>query len=81
VTERRQGLGTVLGAVSMVAARYSANWFANHTYRVKTEVPMLAQMPRTVYEPSHSTYKAPNYYQRHTTDYSSGPSSPHRYRY
>jgi hypothetical protein len=62
-------LGTVLGAVSIIGAHYSADWLANHTYRAKPAAPMVAQMPRPSYVPAHRTAKAPNYYQHRTMPY------------
>jgi hypothetical protein len=76
-------LGTLLGAVSLVGAKYSADWIANHTYRAKPAAPLVAQVPRPVY----STVKVPNYFKRstahyrNTPDYRSTPDYPiHPYR-
>ncbi len=69
--------GTVFGAASMVAATYSANWIANHTYRTKPAAPMLAEMPKPVYAPvRHAT--APRYYRHRMPD---NPIRPYRSRH
>jgi len=67
-------LGTLLGAVSLVGAKYSANWIANHTYRAKSEAPLVAQVPQPVYR----TVKVPNYFKRSTSHYRSTPDYPIR---
>lgn len=69
--------GTLLGALSMVGASYSANWIANHTYRVNSAPRMLAEVPRPVYAPVHRV-TVPNYYRRRTPD---NPIRPYRSRH
>ena len=70
-------LGTLLGAVSLVGAKYSANWIADHTYRVKPAPRMLAEMPKPVYAPVRH-FMAPTHYRRRTPDY---PIRPYRSRH
>jgi hypothetical protein len=68
-------LTTVLGAASVVGARYSADWVANHTYRADRPAQAVAQTVRPVYVPTHTRVTVPNYFRRSTT-----PRSFHRTR-
>ena len=68
-------LTAVLGAASLVGARYTANWVADHTYRANPAPPAVAQVARPVYVPAHSSVKVPNYFRHSAT-----PHSSYRYR-
>jgi hypothetical protein len=72
-------LTTLLGAVSLLGARYSANWIANHTYRANRPQPAAAaQMMRPVHWPAHSAVTVPNYFKHSAPDY---PIHPYRSRH
>jgi hypothetical protein len=65
-------LTTVLGAASLVGARYSANWIADHTYRANRSRPTVAQVIQPTYARSYQRVTVPNYF-RHS-------SAPRPYR-
>jgi hypothetical protein len=62
-------LTTLLGAASLVGARYSANWIANHTYRANRTQQVTQMMPPVHWSaPRHVT--VPNYFRHSSTSYS-----------
>jgi len=69
--------GTVLGAVSLVGASYSANWIANHTYRAN-HAEQAAQMMRPVHWPAPRHVTVPDYGRHRTPD---NPIRPYRSRH
>jgi hypothetical protein len=60
-------LTTLLGIVSFVGAKISANWIAEHSYRAESAPSAITQMARPAYVPTVRTIKVPNYFRRGTT--------------
>ena len=67
-------VATLLGAASMVGARYSANWIANHTYRANRGQQVVHMMP-PVHWGASRTIRVPNYFRHSST------SNSWRHRY
>jgi len=67
-------LVAVLGAVSFVGAKISANWIADHTYRANRTQPSVVQMVQPNYQHSFKRVMVPNYFKH------SSYSSSYKYR-